>query len=117
MEPMIYNVDNTKKWAMITYWLYILSVLVGFLSIVGIVIAYIFRDDARGSFLESHFTYQIRTFWIGLLYSAIGVILSLIFVGYFILLFTLIWLLVRSIKGLRSLSRNEAILNEKTWLF
>ncbi|OBW96373.1 hypothetical protein QV08_09260 [Gallibacterium salpingitidis] len=117
MEPMIYNTDNTKKWATIAYWLYILSFLVGFLSIVGVVIAYIFRDDARGSILESHFTYQIRTFWIGLLYSFIGVVLSLIFIGYFILLFTLIWLLVRSIKGLRALGKEQPILNEKTWLF
>ncbi|MFC0322205.1 DUF4870 family protein [Gallibacterium melopsittaci] len=118
MEPATSQLENTKKWAMITYWLYIVSVFFGgSLSIIGIIIAYIFRDDARSSYLESHFTYQIRTFWIGLLYSAIGVVLSLIFIGYFVLLFTFIWFVVRSIKGLRAVHKEMLIFNEKTWLF
>lgn len=112
-----YNPDNIKKWAMVAYWLYIFSFLVGFFSVIAVIIAYVFRDDVRGSFFESHFTYQIRTFWIGLLYFAIGLVLSLVFIGYFIFIFTFIWLLVRAIKGLRTLSKNQPILNEKTWLF
>ena len=117
MEPTIYKMNDTKKWAMIGYWLYIASFLITFLSIVAIVIAYVFRDDVRGTYLESHFNYQIRTFWIGLLYAVICTVLCLVMIGYILFIGWAIWLLVRSIKGLRLLDRDQAIINEKTWLF
>ena len=40
-------------------------------SFVAVVINYVKRDDARGTFVESHFSWQIRTFWYGLLWIAI----------------------------------------------
>ncbi|WP_231924186.1 DUF4870 family protein [Gallibacterium genomosp. 1] len=117
MEPTIYKMNDTKKWAMIGYWLYIASFLITFLSIVAIVIAYVFRDDVRGTYLESHFNYQIRTFWIGLLYAIICTVLCLVMVGYILFIGWAIWLLVRSIKGLRLLNRDQAILMKKRGYF
>lgn len=51
----------------VTYGLYALSLFVGITAIVAIVLDYIKKDDARGTWLESHFTWRIRTFWWGLL--------------------------------------------------
>src|SRR5262249_55995820 len=48
--------------------------------IVGVVIDYIKRDDARGTWVESHFTWQIRTFWWSLLWAVIGGILLLVLI-------------------------------------
>src|ERR671923_2112700 len=50
-------------------------------SIVAVVINYVKRGEARGTFLESHFRWQIRTFWFALLWVVIGGMLFVTFVG------------------------------------
>ena len=54
------------------YALQALAFFVGISAIVAIVLAYVKRDDARGTWLESHFRWQIRTFWFALLGGVIG---------------------------------------------
>jgi uncharacterized membrane protein len=44
-------------------------------SIIAVVINYLKREEARGTFLESHFRWQIRTFWFALLWFALGAML------------------------------------------
>lgn len=56
------------------------------MGLVGVVMAYVNRGDAP-EWLRAHYRYQIRTFWIGGLCMLIGVLPSLVFIGYFILLF------------------------------
>jgi len=76
--------------------------------IVGVVIDYIKRDDARGTWLESHFTWQIRTFWWSLLWAIIGGILLLVLIGWLVLAATAIWIIYRIVKGwLRLTERRE----------
>jgi uncharacterized membrane protein len=53
------------------------SFLFGWPSIVAVVVSYIYRGDARGTWLESHFDWAIRTFWIALAIAAVVAILSL----------------------------------------
>ena len=50
-------------------------------SIIAVVINYVKRGEARGTFLESHFRWQIRTFWFGLLWCVIGAVLFATLVG------------------------------------
>ena len=50
-------------------------------SIIAVVINYVKRGEARGTFLESHFRWQIRTFWFALLWCMIGGVLFVTFVG------------------------------------
>jgi uncharacterized membrane protein len=50
-------------------------------SIIAVVINYLKRDEARGTFLESHFRWQIRTFWFALLWFVIGAMLFATFIG------------------------------------
>src|SRR3990170_5460 len=45
--------------------------LVGWPSIIAVILNYVKRNDARGTWLESHFRWQIRTFWFGLLWVAL----------------------------------------------
>ena len=93
----------------VTYALYALSLFSGVTAIVAIVLNYIKRDDARGTWIESHFSWQIRTFWWGLLWVFIGAILSAVFIGYFVLLGWFVWSIYRVVKGLSALGRNEII--------
>ncbi len=59
--------DERMRWHQklteIIYVLYALSLLVGITGIVAIVMNYIKRQDVKGTYLESHFRWQIRTFW------------------------------------------------------
>jgi uncharacterized membrane protein len=50
-------------------------------SIIAVVINYVKREEARGTFLESHFRWQIRTFWFALLWNMIGLLLFATFFG------------------------------------
>ena len=53
------------------------SFLFGWPSIIAVVINYVKRSDVRGTWLESHFKWQIRTFWLALLWAVIVAVVSL----------------------------------------
>ena len=82
--------------------------LMGIIGIAGVIVAYVKRDDARGTWLASHLRWLIRTFWYSLLWGAIGgVIFVLFFIVFFLgpmLAFLIwgaasIWVLYRVIRG------------------
>ena len=81
------------------YALQALAFFVGISAIVAIVLAYVKRDDARGTWLESHFRWQIRTFWFALLGGVIGGITLIILIGWAILCATAVWVIYRIVKG------------------
>ena len=92
---------DTRLMAIIVYGLYLVGWPCLHLStIVGLIMAYVKRDDARGTIWESHFANQIETFWISLVITAIAIPLCFVFVGFPILLGVFVWFLYRSIKGL-----------------
>jgi uncharacterized membrane protein len=77
----------------------LLLVLLPALFVAAVVVAYVKRDDANGSWVASHFRWQIRSFWFGLLWASLGTLTSFIFVGYFILIAAWVWLVYRVVKG------------------
>ena len=109
MEPGEKNVT-------LVYILYLVSILVGITSLIGVIFAYMNRGKA-GGWIDTHYTYQIRTFWIGILFSLIGFVLMFVFIGIFVIIATLIWAIVRCIKGLQFAARREEIPNPQTWMF
>jgi uncharacterized membrane protein len=87
--------------------LIVTAFLMGWPSIIAVIINYVKRDEVRGTFLDSHFSWQIRTFWWSLLWLAIGGVLILVLVGWAILGLTGLWILYRIIRGwLALMSRN-----------
>jgi uncharacterized membrane protein len=90
---------SDKSLTSLIYLLYALSLVVGVTALVAIVMNYVKRDDVRGTWLESHFRWQIRTFWFSLLWGAIGVVTFLLIVGWFILIADLLWFIYRIVKG------------------
>lgn len=105
-----------KTIPLIVYVLYLTSLLVGLTQLVGVVMAYIYRAEAP-AWQQTHYHFQIRTFWIGLLFLVVGLVLSAIFIGFLILLFWVIWLVVRCVKGISLLQKNEPIQNPTSWGF
>lgn len=91
---------NLKTLSIVVYCLYFSSYLIGITGIIGIIIAHLKKGDAAGTVFESHFSNQIKIFWIGLGLSVLGGALVFVTIGWFIIIGTAIWALYRSIKGL-----------------
>ena len=102
--------------AKIIYILYLVSIIFGITAIVGLILAYVNRDDAP-DWLKTHYRFQIRTFWIGALYLFIGILFSQFIFGLFIILFWLLWLIVRCAKGYKYLDRKQAYPYPAGWMF
>ena len=95
--------------ALVVYILYFVSYFTGGLSaLVGVIIAHVQIGNAD-PILRTHYQFQISTFWIGLLYVVVGVILCIVLVGIAVLFWWFIWSLVRSIKGVLALNENKPI--------
>jgi uncharacterized membrane protein len=107
------RLNSLKTVATVVYALQAIGFFVGITWIVAIVVDYVKRDDANGTWLESHFRWQIRTFWFGLLWGVLGAILLLVLVGYFVLLADAIWIIYRIVKGWLNLSENKPLYLEK----
>jgi len=88
------------KMATLVYILQALGIFTGGLAlIVGIVINYLKKEDVIGTIAESHFRWQIRTFWFGLLWSVVGMLLMIVVVGWFVLIGNAVWIIYRIVKG------------------
>jgi uncharacterized membrane protein len=93
------------------------SFLFGWPSIIAVIINYVKRGEARGTWLESHFTWQIRTFWVAMLWGLIilgsGFLLAIVLVGFAIWvigLFVLgIWAIYRIARGWLRLQDRQAV--------
>jgi uncharacterized membrane protein len=91
--------------------------LVCLAGIIGVVIAYVKRGDAQGTWVASHFTWLIRTFWWSLLWDVIGVLilvtLGLILIGIpiaiAIFVATSIWGIYRLVRGFLLFKDNQPV--------
>jgi uncharacterized membrane protein len=99
----------------IIYILYLVGLVMPLLTIIGLVMAYINIEDSE-EWLQTHYRFQIRTFWIGLLFSLVSSLLTLVFIGYFFLIVTVIWFVIRCVKGLKFLDQQQAHPNAVTWM-
>ncbi|MDD5359320.1 MAG: hypothetical protein PHI79_04380 [Sulfurovaceae bacterium] len=104
--------DPNKNITLIVYGLQLIGVLTGGIAfIVAIVLNYIKRDDVAGTFLESHFEWQIRTFWTSLIWGIVGFVMAItIFLlpaAWIIWFVVMVWVIYRAIKGLLNLLENK----------
>jgi uncharacterized membrane protein len=87
--------------------------LTGWPSIIAVILNYVKRSEVRGTWLDSHFSWQIRTFWYAVLWVAIGGVAFLTVIGIpvaiVLWLATGIWVLYRIIRGWLALSSHRAM--------
>ncbi len=87
--------------------------LTGWPSIIAVIINYVKRNDVRGTYLDSHFGWQIRTFWYTLLWMAIASMLFITVIGivfaYILAVGTGIWVFYRIIRGWISLNDGRSM--------
>lgn len=102
--------------AKIIYILYIVGFAAGITAVVGVIMAYVNKDEGP-DWLRTHYQFQIRTFWIGLLYCVVGVVLSMVLIGVLVLLFAAVWLIIRVVKGFKWLEQRQPVPDVTTWMF
>ena len=103
-------VDELKQIKNITTIVYALqaaSFFFGITAIAAVIINYIKREDVRNTWIASHFRWQIRTFWFGLLWGAIGGLTVIIGIGFVVLGVAALWLIYRVVKGWLRLSEDK----------
>ncbi len=126
---MSFDEDKLIKDAKSIYIMYLLTLFFAFFAILGFTLANKNSNEAP-EWLETHYQFQIGTFWIGALYFIIclsfvliGIKLSgtisLVFLGSAVAgsILIAIWLIVRCINGIRYLNRQEEYPNPTSWFF
>ncbi len=101
------QLQSLKTLTQVIYALQALGFVFGISFIAAVVVNYVKRDDVEGTWLASHFRWQIRTFWFSLLWAAIGAITFLLIIGWFILAADAIWVIYRIAKGWLDLNEGK----------
>jgi uncharacterized membrane protein len=120
--------DSLVTTVHVVYGLHALSVLIGATSIATIVGAFVFgipsiiaviinyamQSDARGTYLESHFRWQIRTFWFAALWALVAMLLFITIIGivvaWILALGVGLWVIYRIARGWVALANREPMI-------
>ena len=99
---------SLKTLTHVIYGLYALALLgFGTTAIIAIVLNYIKKDDVRGTWLESHFRWQIGTFWWSVVWCVVGAIAWVLLLGWVVWGVAGIWFIYRVAKGWLNLNENK----------
>ena len=118
-QPQTANEASLVTWTHVIYGLHAFSLLTGILgaatvvgafltvwpSIIAVILNYVKRGDTRGTWLESHFRWQIRTFWFGLLWVSLCVLFIVgtlgigLIIAWLPLLIVGLWFIYRIARG------------------
>lgn len=101
------QMQSLKTLTTVVYALYATTFFFVITAVIGIVVNYVKLDDVRGTWLESHFRWQIRTFWFGLLWFSLGALTWILVIGMAIMAVASIWLIYRIAKGWLNLNDNK----------
>ncbi|WP_293766171.1 DUF4870 domain-containing protein [uncultured Aquitalea sp.] len=104
--------DDERRLNNLTLIVYILQgigLFTGVGWIAAVIVNHLKREDTRGTIYESHFLWQLRTFWIGLPVLLIGIVLKLILVGFLVVGVLWVWALYRVIRGVLALNDGKPL--------
>ena len=99
-----------------SYVLFALSVVSGFPMLVGLIVAYVARGEAP-SWLQSHYTFLISTFWYFIALFLIGIVLAFFLVGFMLLWVLPLWVGIRVVRGWLLLENKKPVPYPNSWLF
>ena len=89
--------------------------LTGWPSLIAVILNYVKRSEVRGTWLESHFRWQIRTFWFGLLWTALCILFVIFTLGIGIIVawipmaFISLWFIYRIVRGWMALNERRTM--------
>ena len=125
--PVIVPDSSLVSWTQLIYGLHAFSLLTGIIgaativgafltgwpSIIAVILNYVKRSETRGTWLESHFRWQIRTFWFGLLWIALCVLFIIMTFGIGLIIAWLpmalvgLWFIYRIVRGWMALTNGR----------
>ena len=103
------ELESLKTITQVVYALQALSFALGVTALIGLIINYVKRDDVAGTVYQSHFDWQIRTFWWGLLWAVIGMVLAFVLVGFAVMFAAWVWAIYRVVKGWLKLNEGKPV--------
>ncbi len=115
-KEIVQDKKTTENSAKLVYVFYLVGIVLLIPEIIGVIMAYANQGEAP-DWLKSHYQFQIRTFWMGTVLLLIGALLSLVVVGYFIIVLWVIWLILRCTKGMQALTLKKPHPNPTSWMF
>ena len=105
------SLAERKNLAFLVYILQGFGFLTGGLTwIAAMMVNYIKRDSVRGTWLETHFRWQLNTFWYGLLWWVVGLVSWLLLLGWLVWGILTLWAIYRVVKGALLLNDNRSII-------
>ncbi|HEU0196370.1 MAG TPA: hypothetical protein VFQ88_04030 [Nevskiaceae bacterium] len=99
--------EHAKDALTLIYLLFAVGFFIPILYLAGVIVAYVKKSELVDPLGASHLRWQIRTFWFGLLWGAIGGITTFIGIGFVILIVADVWIIYRIVKGWLSLNEGR----------
>lgn len=99
--------DSARFYATLVYALQAASVVLGLPFFIAVLVNYWKRSDVVGTLYESHFRWQIRTFWFSVLWTIVGTLTIWLLVGYAILFLLWLWIIYRIVRGWLALYNHQ----------
>jgi uncharacterized membrane protein len=107
--------QDDKTMPLIIYILMALGPFNGLTAVVAVILAYVSKATAP-EWMQSHYTFQIRTFWLSLLFWVIGGVLTVVGIGFVIVAAVGVWVVVRCILGLSWLLKGQPYPTPRNWM-
>jgi len=101
------SLQSEKKMLTLAYALQAAYFLGGISFLVAVIISYIQKEETKGTWLESHCRWQIRTFWFTILWATLGFMTLYLIIGFFVLAANAVWVIYRIVKGWSRLSQGK----------
>lgn len=108
------NNDKNYQITTIVYVLQLLGLVTGITFVIALMINYVKRRDVEGTLFASHFTWQINTFWYGLMWWIVGFVTHFILIGWVVWAINYLWLIYRVVKGWINLYESKAMYEDRT---
>ena len=93
---------------------YLGSYFTGISGIIGVILAFVWKGENPSGWEASHYTFHIRTFWIGFLGAVLGFLTMFILIGFLIFFAVGIWSLIRTVVALLKAQKQEAMPDPNT---
>lgn len=102
--------EQHRTMVLVAYLLGAIGMFTAFIPIlIALVICYLKRNEAVGTIYESHYRWLISTFWIGIVWFCIAVVLFIVGIGFVLYWVLCAWLIYRFVKGLLRFSERKAV--------
>lgn len=93
------SAEAERTLVLVAYVLHLVGAVAGVTSLIGLIVNYMRRDGYDG-FFDTHHTWMIRSFWWAILWCVVGLVTTIVLIGWAILFLVWLWYVYRHVRGL-----------------